>query len=248
MSESEREPEGERLQKILSRAGVASRRSAEELIKAGRVAVDGRIIRELGARARPDQKVTVDGRPISPGSPKTYIIYYKPRGVVSTAVDTHGRPTVVEAVEADLRVYPVGRLDMDSEGLVVLTNDGELAHRMTHPSFGLDKTYRVLVQGTVSPQELKHLRQGVEVEGKMTAPAEVTVVGEENGDTWLEFTLHEGRKRQIRHMSEAVGHSVLRLTRLRIGPLTLGTLKPGQSRLLRPEEIKAVKRAVELEG
>lgn len=241
-----RESEGERLQKILSRAGVASRRVAEEMIRAGRVSVDGRVVRELGARAWPGQVISVDGRPIGRGEKKVYVLYNKPRGVVSTAVDTHGRPTVVQAVDVAERVYPVGRLDQDSEGLILLTNDGELAHRMTHPRFGLTKVYRVLVQGRPRTADLRRLREGVELDGKMTAPAEVEVLGEENSNTWLEVSIHEGRKRQVRRMAEAVGHPVLGLRRTGVGPLKLGELPTGKYRHLSPAEITAIKRAVGL--
>lgn len=246
MAEGESKVEGERLQKLLARAGVASRRASEELIKAGRVAVDGRVVRELGARARPGQRITVDGKPIGPGERKVYVVLYKPRGVVTTALDTHGRPTVVEAVKTTERVYPVGRLDVDSEGLVLLTNDGELAHRITHPRFGLEKVYRVLVQGKPSAEALRRLREGVELDGRMTAPARVEVLGEQNGSTWLEFVIREGRKRQVRRMSEAVGHPVSRLIRVRMGPISIGSLKPGEYRPLRSEEVRAIYKAVGL--
>ncbi|MGQ9677236.1 MAG: pseudouridine synthase [Chloroflexota bacterium] len=246
MPEMSREPEGERLQKILSRAGVASRRVAEEMIKAGRVTVDGRVVRELGARARPEQDIRVDGRPVRRDGKKVYVIYNKPRGVVSTAVDTHGRPTVVEAVDVAERVYPVGRLDQDSEGLILLTNDGELAHRMTHPRFGLTKVYRVLVEGRPKAADLRRLREGVELDGKLTAPAEVEVLGEEDSNTWLEVAIHEGRKRQVRRMAEAIGHPVLRLRRTGVGPLKLGELPVGKYRHLSPAEVAAVQRAVGL--
>ncbi len=237
---------GERLQKILARAGVASRRASEELIKAGRVTVDGRVVRELGARAAPGQEVRVDGRPIAGAERRVYIMYNKPPGVVSTAVDPHGRPTVVEAVAAPERVYPVGRLDQDSEGLILLTNDGELAYRLTHPRFELERVYRVLVEGRPSPEALAKLRTGVELDGKVSAPARVRVLDSRDSNTELEIAIREGRKRQVRRMAQAVGHPVVRLTRIRVGPLNLGSLPPGRHRLLRPEEVRALYHAVGL--
>lgn len=246
MTEPNEHPEGERLQKILSRAGVASRRASEDLIKAGRVTVDGRVIRELGARARPGQRIAVDGRAIGLGEKRVYFVYYKPRGVVSTASDTHGRPTVVQAVDTPERVYPVGRLDQDSEGLVLLTNDGELAHRVTHPRFGLEKVYRVIVQGKPTSAELRRLREGVTLNGQVTAPARVEVLGEEDSNAVLEFGIREGRKRQIRLMGDAIGHPVIRLTRIGMGPLSLGDLRPGEYRPLRDSEIRALYSAVGL--
>lgn len=246
MAERNLDQRGERLQKVLARAGVASRRASEELIKAGRVTVDGRVVRELGARAAPGQEVRVDGRPIAGAERRVYIIYNKPRGVVSTAADTHGRLTVVEAVGVPERVYPVGRLDQDSEGLMVLTNDGELAYRLTHPRFKVERVYRVLVEGKPSAEALHKLRSGVELDGRVTAPARVRVLDARDSETELEITIHEGRKRQVRRMAEAVGHPVVRLKRVGLGPLDLGSLPPGRHRFLRPEEVRALYRAVGL--
>jgi pseudouridine synthase len=252
MSKEKPTSEGERLQKVLAAAGIASRRASEELIRQGRVSVDGVLVREPGVKVVPSQKVRVDGKQISAREQNVYMLLHKPRGLVSTAAVTHGRPTVVEAVEATERVYPVGRLDQDSEGLVLLTNDGELAFRMTHPSYGVEKVYKVLVLGNPGDEKLERLRRGIEIEGKVTATARVRRIereaGQKHDTTWLEFTIHEGRKRQIRLMTEAVGHPTLRLIRIKLGPLDLGTLKAGEKRLLRPAEVRSLRVAVGLKS
>jgi 23S rRNA pseudouridine2605 synthase len=234
------EGEGERLQKVLARAGLASRRVCEDLIAEGRVTVNGEVA-DLGRRVDPVADVIeVDGGlvPTAPGL--TYYLLNKPAGVVTTAADTHGRPTVVALVPAEPRVFPVGRLDADSEGLLVLTNDGELTHRLTHPSFGVEKEYVVSVEGDPSPAALRRLREGVVLdedgEARPTAPAKVARL--EAG--LLRITIHEGRNRQVRRMCEAVGHPVTRLVRSRIGPLADRRLKPGEWRALTGDEVRSL--------
>ena len=235
----------ERLQKVMARAGVASRRKSEELIRQGRVAVNGRVVRKLGVRVDPARDtITVDGQPIQVRPQHTYIVLHKPRGFITTVHDPWGRPTVLDLVQVDARVYPVGRLDADSEGLVLLTDDGELAHRLTHPRFEHEKEYHVRVAGRPSERVLERLRTGVRLEDGVTAPAQVEVLRYEAGDTWLRMILHEGRKRQIRRMAEAVGHPVKRLIRVRMGPIRLGNLAPGRWRHLTRHEIEELERAV----
>jgi 23S rRNA pseudouridine2605 synthase len=231
--------EGERLQKVLAAAGVGSRRSCEELIAAGRVHVNGeRAV--LGRRVRPGQdRIEVDGIPVSVDPDLVYYLLNKPPGVVSTVRDPQGRPTVTSLVPSEPRVFPVGRLDADSEGLIVLTNDGELTHRLTHPKYGVKKEYLVQVDGDPKPSTLRRLREGVQLEDGPTMPAQVSRLGPGT----LRITIHEGRKRQVRRMGSAVGHPVLRLVRTAIGPLRTGGLKPGEWRRLAAEEVRALERA-----
>lgn len=220
--------EGERLQKILARAGIGSRRACEELIAAGRVRVNGEVA-VLGDRADPDADVIeVDGVRIGTRQGLVYYLLNKPRGVVSTASDPQGRPTVVDLVPRRPRVYPVGRLDADTEGLLLLTNDGDLAHRLTHPSYGVEKEYLAEVAGTPSRGALRRLREGVELDDGPTAPATVSLVG----DHLLRIAVHEGRNRQVRRMTAAVGLPTLRLVRVAIGNYRLDGLAPGQWRVL----------------
>lgn len=240
----------ERLQKILSRAGIASRRKAEELIATGRVRVDGEVVRTLGSKVDPTRsRIEVDGRLVAGPEPLAYWLCHKPVGVVSTASDPQGRPTVLSLLppEERRRLYPVGRLDLDSEGLILLTNDGELAYALTHPGRDVEKVYRVWVQGTPPPGALARLRRGMLLDDGPTRPATVRVVGEEPGRTVVEVGLREGRKRQIRRMFAAVGHPVERLVRIRMGPLELGTLPPGRCRPLLPAEVAALREAVALQ-
>lgn len=235
-------PSGERLQKVLARVGFGSRRACEELIADGRVRVNGSVA-SLGQRVAADSdEVTVDGRRIGVAPGLVYYLLNKPGGVVTTASDTHGRPTVVDAVPSEPRVFPVGRLDMDTEGLILLTNDGALAHTLTHPSSGVEKEYLAQVEctpGGVSQGALRRLREGVELEDGLTAPARV---GQPEAGV-LRIVIHEGRNRQVRRMCEAVGHPVLRLVRTRIGPLTDTTLKPGEFRRLSIDEVRALTNA-----
>ncbi len=231
-----------RLQKYLALCGVASRRKCEEIILAGRVAVDGRTVDQLGAQVEEGQRVTLDGAPVAPEARKRYILYYKPVGEVTTVSDDRGRATVLDrfAGEVPERIYPVGRLDYDSEGLLLLTNDGELAQRLLHPRGEVDKVYIARVTGSVSPQDVRRLCEGVALPGdaRPTAPAQVSVVRRETFATVAQVTIHEGRNRQVRRMFEAVGHRVLALRRVRFGPLALGALRPGQWRELTQDEVQ----------
>ncbi len=230
---------GERLQKILAQAGLGSRRACEELIAAGRVRVNGARA-SLGDRADPEtDAIEVDGAAIGVRQGLVHYLLNKPTGVVTTADDPQGRPTVVDLVPADPRVYPVGRLDADTEGLLLLTNDGELAHRLTHPSFGVHKEYLAEVEGTPSRGAVRRLREGVELEDGVTAPAKVSLVDPHT----LRITIHEGRNRQVRRMCAAVGHPVRRLVRTRIGPLAERRLAPGEWRALTQAEVRALERA-----
>jgi len=234
------EPHGERLQKVLARAGLGSRRVCEDLIASGRVRVNGERA-ELGRRVDPESDVVeVDGIAVSVRPGLVYYLLNKPGGVVTTASDPQGRPTVVGLVPTDPRVFPVGRLDTDTEGLLLLTNDGDLAHRLTHPSFGVEKEYVAEVEGRPPPGAVRRLRHGVELEDGVTSPARVVLTP----PNVLRITIHEGRNRQVRRMCEAVGHPVRRLVRVRIGPLTDRRLRPGAWRELRTEEVRALERAV----
>jgi len=227
---------GERLQKVLARTGVGSRRVCEDLIVDGRVTVNGEVP-VLGRRVDTEvDLIELDGVPLPVRPGLVHYLVNKPTGVVSTAEDTHGRPTVVGLVPPEPRVYPVGRLDMDSEGLIIVTNDGELTHRLTHPSYGVPKEYLVQVEGEPSPGEVRQLREGVELEDGVTAPARVAVVA----PTLLRMVIHEGRNRQIRRMGEAVGHPVTRLVRTRIGPLADPSLTPGSYRPLTFDEVRGL--------
>jgi len=236
---TEPSPAGERLQKVLARAGLGSRRTCEDLVAAGRVTVNGERA-ALGRRVDPDHdEVAVDGTPVGVRAGLVHYLLNKPRGVVTTVDDPQGRPTVVGLVPREPRVFPVGRLDMDTEGLLVLTNDGALAHRMTHPSFGVEKEYVAQVEGTPSRRSVRRLRDGVELDDGPTAPAKASLVA----PSVVRLTIHEGRNRQVRRMCEAIGHPVTRLVRTRIGPLADRTLKPGQWRALTVDEVRALERA-----
>jgi len=235
----------ERLQKVLAQAGVASRRACEELIRQGRVQVNGQVVTELGTKADPNlDEISVDGAPISGPAEKVYLILNKPPGYISTVHDPRGRPTVLDLIPHQGRLYPVGRLDAESEGLLLLTNDGELTHRLTHPRYEQEKEYRALVKGHPRDAVLSQLRRGVDLEEGRTAPAEVSRASRKErletppGTTWLRIVIHEGRKRQIRRMCAAVRHPVQRLIRVRMGPLRLGTLKPGQWRPVTKRELE----------
>jgi 23S rRNA pseudouridine2605 synthase len=224
-----------RLAKYLAHAGVASRRAAERLIAEGRVTVDGRTVTDPARDVGAEHLVRVDGERLRGAEERVVYAVNKPVGVLSTARDTHGRPTVVELVPGGgRRLYPVGRLDSDTSGLILVTNDGELANRLTHPYFEVPKTYRArLGGGAVREAALEGLRRGVRLDGTMTSPALVRRV---RGNL-IELTIHEGRNRQVRRMCEAVGHSVLELQRVAFGPLRLGSLQPGRHRRLRDVEV-----------
>ena len=229
--------EGERLQKVLAHAGIASRRAVDDLISAGRVRVNGRTAR-LGQRVNPEKdQVEVDGALVPLQRNLVYYVLNKPAGVVSTAADEQGRETVVDLVDTPERVWPVGRLDIDSEGMLILTNDGDLTHRLTHPSFEVPKTYLAEVAGSVPAGALRRLARGIELEDGPTAPAQVELIERGPRASLVEITLWEGRNRQVRRMFEAVGYRVERLVRVAVGPLRLGRLKPGTFRRLGLEEV-----------
>ena len=234
-----------RLAKYLAHAGVASRRSAEALIAAGRVSVEDEIVTDPARDVQPDARVAFDGRNLSGPEPRAVFVLNKPVGVLSTARDTHGRRTVIDLVPAGgLRLYPVGRLDADSSGLILLTNDGELANRLTHPRFEVPKTYRARLGGApVSGATLRALRAGVALDDGVTAPARVRRVGGA-GSNLLELTIHEGRNRQVRRMCEAVGHPVLELQRTGFGPLRLDGLQEGAHRRLGAAEVERLRSLV----
>ena len=232
--------EGERLQKVLARAGIGSRRVCEDLIAEGRVTVDGEVA-VLGRRVDVETAlIELDGAPIGVRPDLVHYLLNKPAGVVTTADDPQGRPTVVGLVPAEPRVFPVGRLDVDTEGLLLLTNDGELAHRLTHPSFGVEKEYVAELEGSPSRAALRRLREGVELDDGTTAPARAALLE----PSVVRLTVHEGRNRQVRRMCDAVGHPVVRLIRTRIGPLADRSLAPGAWRELTGDEVRSLQRAV----
>tara|TARA_B100000446_G_scaffold36219_1_gene31880 strand:- start:733 stop:1476 length:744 start_codon:yes stop_codon:yes gene_type:complete len=232
--------EGERLQKVLARVGIGSRRACEDLIAEGRVTVDGEVA-VLGRRVDVETAlIELDGAPIGVRPDLVHYLLNKPAGVVTTADDPQGRPTVVGLVPAEPRVFPVGRLDVDTEGLLLLTNDGELAHRLTHPSFGVEKEYVAELEGSPSRAALRRLREGVELDDGTTAPARAALLE----PSVVRLTVHEGRNRQVRRMCDAVGHPVVRLIRTRIGPLADRSLAPGAWRELTGDEVRSLQRAV----
>jgi 23S rRNA pseudouridine2605 synthase len=228
--------DGERLQKVLARAGFGSRRTCEELIEDERVTVNGEVA-VLGRRVDPEvDRIEVDGVAVSTRAGLVYYLLNKPAGVITTAEDTHGRPTVVEMVPAEPRVFPVGRLDADTEGLLLLTNDGDLAHRLTHPSHGVEKEYLAEVEGRPSRSSLRRLREGVDLDDGPTSPAKVALVE----PSVLRITIHEGRNRQVRRMCAEIGHPVVRLVRIRIADLVDRRLSPGEWRTLEPGEVRSL--------
>ena len=232
--------EGERLQKVLARVGIGSRRVCEDLIAEGRVTVDGEVA-VLGRRVDVETAlIELDDAPIGVRPDLVHYLLNKPAGVVTTADDPQGRPTVVGLVPAEPRVFPVGRLDVDTEGLLLLTNDGELAHRLTHPSFGVEKEYVAELEGSPSRAALRRLREGVELDDGTTAPARAALLE----PSVVRLTIHEGRNRQVRRMCDAVGHPVVRLIRTRIGPLADRSLAPGAWRELTGDEVRSLQRAV----
>jgi pseudouridine synthase len=237
-----------RLNKLLSSAGIASRRAADELIRQGRVEINGRVVTELGTKADPGtDEIKVDGRRLKAPAARRYLLLYKPRGVVSTRTDPQRRTTVIDlAARAGIGgyLYPVGRLDFESEGLIILTNDGEFAERVLHPRYELERTYEAEVEGVPDERDLERLRRGVEVDGRRTRPARarrLRVVGGRAGErAVIELTLREGRNRQVRKMCDAIAHPVVRLRRTRIGPIAAGGLKAGDLRDLTAAEIRAL--------
>lgn len=251
----------ERLQKVMAHAGVASRRTCEEMIQQGRVRVNGKVVSELGTKVDPTRDIVlVDGNPITGPEAPRYIVLYKPTGYLSAMEPEGGRPCLADLVQVPQRLYPVGRLDLESEGLMLLTNDGELAHRLTHPRYQHPKEYLVLIEGRPSTIALRKLRQGVDVADRLTAPAEVTIVDGPPAflarpddarpvpTTWLYMILREGRKREIRHMTAAVGHPTLRLIRTGLGPLRLERMKPGHWRDVNARELRSLRRLLRPAG
>jgi pseudouridine synthase len=245
-----------RLQKVLAGAGVASRRDAEEWIRAGRVVVNGSVVSELGTKVDPDlDTISVDGRSIETRVSKLYLLLYKPKGFVSTRGDPHASHTVIDLVRPALEarmgrghaaiegLHPVGRLDADSEGLLLLTNDGDFTFALTHPRHEVPKVYEAVVRGKPSRDVLQQLRAGIEIEGRRTAPAQARLLefDARQGTARVELTLHEGRKRQVREMLKRVGHPVISLIRVRLGQLTVSGMKPGQWRPLAPREVERLR-------
>jgi len=237
----------ERLQKYMASCGVASRRKCEEIIAEGRVKVNGVTVREAGLKIQPGKdRVTVDGKEIIPANKPVYIMLNKPVGYVSTVRDQFMRPTVLDLVRGVKgRIYPVGRLDYDSEGLLLLTNDGNFAYGLTHPRHKVDKTYIVVVQGSPSRKEIDRLRKGVEIDGRMTSPADIRVESVQGNKTTFRVVIHEGRNRQVRRMFETIGYAVVSLKRIGIGKLQLGTLAPGKWRFLEDREVKDLYKEIE---
>ena len=233
----------ERLQKIIARAGITSRRKAEELILQGRVTVNGRVVKELGSKADAERDhLKVDGKLIHPKQPQAYLMLNKPRGFVTTLSDPERRPTVLDLLKGvKHRVFPVGRLDYETEGLLLLTNDGDLAHALMHPSYEVSKTYLAKVKGVLTDEQIKKLERGVPVADRKTAPCTIRKIQKTQENSWVEVTLHEGKKRQVRRMLESTGHPVLKLKRIRYAFLELAGLLPGQYRYLTPQEVKRLK-------
>ncbi|MGQ9505239.1 MAG: pseudouridine synthase [Thermogutta sp.] len=246
-SEEAQQSHGERLQKILAAAGIGSRRQCEELIRMGRVEVDHKVITQLGFRADPThQRICVDGVPIKFEAPAYYAVY-KPDGVVSTNRDPSGRPRVIDLVpEENRRLFPVGRLDLHSEGLILVTNDGALAERLTHPRYGVPKTYIVQVAGEPSREVLAKLMRGVHLAEGVARVAKIRVRRKQKSSTILEMILNEGRNREIRRIMARVGHRVYRLKRIAVGPIRLGKMKPGEARKLTATEVNALYRVAGL--
>lgn len=233
----------ERLQKIISAAGITSRRASEQLILNGQVTVNGVVVTELGTKADPTKDhITVNGKALQVSEQRLYILLNKPAGYMTTLDDPDGRPLVTDLLkEINERVYPVGRLDYNTEGLLLLTNDGDWANKLMHPRHEIDKEYHVRVRGKVHKSQLDQLAGGVEIDGKKTAPAKAILIKDGEQNDWLSITIHEGRNRQIRRMCEAVSLSVVRLKRVRYGSLVLGVLKSGQFRQLSESEVNELR-------
>lgn len=237
----------QRLQKIIAEMGIASRRKAEELILEGRVTVNGRVA-EIGMKADPGRDhIKVNGKLLTRLEKKVYYVFYKPRGVVTSLNDPEGRPTVRDFLgKIRERVFPVGRLDYDSEGLLILTNDGDLAQAILHPSKKIPKTYLVKIKGVLEEEDMTKLRNGMRIDGTMTSPAWVKKVRRSASNSWVEMTITEGRKRQIRRMIERVGHSVIRLMRIRINGLEMGHMDPGTYRKITEQEMNVLRKELKL--
>jgi len=233
---------GIRLNKYLAQAGVASRRYADVLIERGKVRVNGKTVREMGTLVEPGDKVDVSGTPVRPHTEVVYLVLHKPAGVVTTMRDPQRRRTIAEMLPRGPRVVPVGRLDYETNGVLLLTNDGELANRLLHPRYGVEKTYRATIAGRLSAQNVRRLNEGVVTPEFEAAGAKVRVVAVRKENSVVDVTIHEGRNRQVRKMFEALGHPVLLLTRLRFGPVSLGDLPAGQTRPLSAKELAALGR------
>jgi 23S rRNA pseudouridine2605 synthase len=235
-----------RLQKIMAGTGLASRRKAETMIAAGRVTVNGKVVTELGTKVDPERDhIKVDGKHLSHVQPFVYLMLNKPKHVMSTLDDPGGRPTVKDFIRGvSVRVFPVGRLDFESEGLMLLTNNGDLAQALLHPRYHVPKTYLIKVKRVLTDDEIRQLENGVNLEDGMTGPAQVKKIKKAQQNSWLEVTIREGRKHQVRRMLESVGHPVIRLTRVKMGPLSLGRLEPGEFRFLTDREANALRESV----
>ena len=233
-----------RLQRYLAASGVASRRRSEELISAGLVRVNGRVMRELGTTVAPGDVVEYGGRVVAPAAEAAYVVMNKPYGVVTTMSDPEGRPTVADVLAkngVERRLVPVGRLDYDTAGILLVTDDGALAHVLTHPRFGVEKTYRAVVRGRLLPDAVAAIGRGVKLDDGRAAPAQLRVVATRRDVSEIDLTLHEGRNRQVRRMFEEIGHPVIELVRLRFGPLALGALEPGAIRDATATEMSALR-------
>jgi len=241
--------EGIRLNKYIAQAGVTSRRNADFMIAHGKVRINGKIVRELGTLVRAGDKVDISGTPIAPQAQTVYLVLHKPIGVMTTMRDPQGRRTIVELLPKKIaRIVPVGRLDYDTAGVLLMTNDGELANRLLHPRFGVDKTYRASIAGRLSPEDVKALHDGIALENYKASGAKVRVVSVRSGYSVVDITIHEGRNRQVRDMFEALGHPVQTLVRLRFGPISLGDLGVGRTRELTARELAALRRVGEPEA
>lgn len=235
-----------RVAKILADAGLASRRKAEELIREGRVTVNGRVA-QIGDKADPTKDhIKVDGRRVQPLTNKVYILLYKPKGVVTSTYDPEGRTTVLDLIKPlKTRLFPVGRLDFDAEGILLLTNDGEMAHRLTHPSFRVPRKYLVKIKGQPTEEEIEKLRQGIKLADGHTAPCIIFPVKKTAENLWVEMTLYEGRNRQIKRMWDKIGYQVLKLKRIAFAGLGMGKMRPGEYRFLRPRELQKLQKLIQ---
>ncbi|MDP4143987.1 MAG: pseudouridine synthase [Bacillota bacterium] len=233
----------ERLQKYMARCGVASRRKCEELISSGAVAINNIIVKELGTKIDSDADVvTVSGKKIEPEKEKVYIALNKPEGYVSTVKDEKNRPTIIDIIKVKERVYPIGRLDYDTSGLILLTNDGNIYNRIIHPRNNIDKAYIAIIEGYPSPEEIEHFQNGVNLDGYITAPSKFKIIAQGSKKTRVEITIHEGKNRQVRRMCSAINHEVINLQRIRIGKIKLENLPKGKWRFLTEEEINYLKK------
>jgi pseudouridine synthase len=236
----------ERLHKIIARSGIASRRKAEILIQEGRVKVNGAVVNELGTQVDPHRVVIdIDDMPITPAENKVYVLLNKPHGYITSTRDPEGRPTVLQLINnIQERIFPVGRLDYDTEGLLLMTNDGQFAQILQHPRHEVDRTYLVKIKGLPSPAKLEKLQQGIYIEGMKTNKARIRIVRRSQKNMWLELILREGRNRQIKKMFEAIGHSALRIIRTKFGPIHLDDLPTGSYRFLKKKEIDAIMKII----